>query len=782
MSLYVPTPRPRDRDKLGLALAGGGFRASLFHLGVLRRMAELDLLRYVEVLSTVSGGSIIGALYMLLLKRRLDRRKHLGRQEYLDIVEELHRTLVAGVRKNLRTRLLMNPLGILRVLLTQHSLGKRMARIYERYLYRKAVEELGPAAGWRRWWRPGRIRLRDLRFTPGGEKVQGGLEAYNRDAVAQRGSVIPNLILNATSMNSGAPFRFSSVEIGDPRLGFFRYDEIGVLRARKRLIQELGEDEVRAALRAAPPGPVSLQGIAYARRAVSLALWWRTRERPDGSPSPDGWERLFQHPGVPGRLAGAAFGPLRQAKLAAWYLREGLARTPPVDGGVPAERHLDRFWQVLRAIHEELGDGLRQAAETDPGLREQLLDFVLELYCLRSAEVMSPRIERDWDRLSLGDGVGASACFPPIFPPLVVLGIYDDLYVARLGLTDGGVYENLGVLTLLDEGCTHIIASDTGGVFNVQQRASAGLLGMLGRLPGLLQDNIGELQRTGLRERRRVSRGVEKGTGSSPEWQEVASLYQLRGLAFFHIQSPAPSGVQGLDLGLDREAVARLRTDLDAFGEVEVAALVNQGYDSADRYIRRFLRDSPFAQASEAWTEPEAPPLPMPREPARTRRILEAGQSRFFRSLRLGAPVSWVFTLASIGLLLGATWRIHFSVRGAIDALADWLKGFLGEQIPLVGDWVVNTTLPLGPAVLAATGLGIVAGLIWPRVVSLFRREYARLLRPVASAFKWGRAGSANLLWLLGGAPLWIALGLAAFAWVSFLFYHLPFLRKARVR
>ena len=47
------------RAKLGLALAGGGFRASLFHLGVLRRMAELDLLRYVQVLSTVSGGSIV---------------------------------------------------------------------------------------------------------------------------------------------------------------------------------------------------------------------------------------------------------------------------------------------------------------------------------------------------------------------------------------------------------------------------------------------------------------------------------------------------------------------------------------------------------------------------------------------------------------------------------------------------------------------------------------------------------------------------------------------------
>src|SRR6267142_2390044 len=47
--------------KMGLALSGGGFRASLFHIGVLAKLAELDLLRHVECLSCVSGGSIIGA-------------------------------------------------------------------------------------------------------------------------------------------------------------------------------------------------------------------------------------------------------------------------------------------------------------------------------------------------------------------------------------------------------------------------------------------------------------------------------------------------------------------------------------------------------------------------------------------------------------------------------------------------------------------------------------------------------------------------------------------------
>ena len=41
--------------KVGLALSGGGFRASLFHIGVLAKLAELDVLRHVEVLSCVKG-------------------------------------------------------------------------------------------------------------------------------------------------------------------------------------------------------------------------------------------------------------------------------------------------------------------------------------------------------------------------------------------------------------------------------------------------------------------------------------------------------------------------------------------------------------------------------------------------------------------------------------------------------------------------------------------------------------------------------------------------------
>lgn len=49
---------------LGLALSGGGFRAAAFHLGTLQALDELELLEEVSVLSTVSGGSILGTAWL----------------------------------------------------------------------------------------------------------------------------------------------------------------------------------------------------------------------------------------------------------------------------------------------------------------------------------------------------------------------------------------------------------------------------------------------------------------------------------------------------------------------------------------------------------------------------------------------------------------------------------------------------------------------------------------------------------------------------------------------
>lgn len=53
------------KKRLGLALSGGGYRAAAFHLGVFRKLNAINLLDKIDVISTISGGSIIGAYYVL---------------------------------------------------------------------------------------------------------------------------------------------------------------------------------------------------------------------------------------------------------------------------------------------------------------------------------------------------------------------------------------------------------------------------------------------------------------------------------------------------------------------------------------------------------------------------------------------------------------------------------------------------------------------------------------------------------------------------------------------
>src|SRR5919109_4885068 len=98
------------RSPLGLALTGGGFRAAFFHVGVLAQLAQFGLLRRVEVLSTVSGGSIVGALYYLHLKNLLDSRAdaEIADDHYVTIVATVERQLVSTVSSNFGARSLLS--------------------------------------------------------------------------------------------------------------------------------------------------------------------------------------------------------------------------------------------------------------------------------------------------------------------------------------------------------------------------------------------------------------------------------------------------------------------------------------------------------------------------------------------------------------------------------------------------------------------------------------------------------------------------------------------------
>ncbi|MEO7251714.1 MAG: patatin-like phospholipase family protein, partial [Arenimonas sp.] len=56
-----------------MCLSGGGYRAAIFHLGALRRLHELRVLRDLDLISSVSGGSIASAwLAACFLRKRAE--------------------------------------------------------------------------------------------------------------------------------------------------------------------------------------------------------------------------------------------------------------------------------------------------------------------------------------------------------------------------------------------------------------------------------------------------------------------------------------------------------------------------------------------------------------------------------------------------------------------------------------------------------------------------------------------------------------------------------------
>src|SRR5262249_33362694 len=79
------TEKEVANDLVGLALSGGGIRSAMFNMGFLQSLHASGLLRYVDYLSTVSGGSYIAAYFsshmlQLLKEQEAAERKHAERQ------------------------------------------------------------------------------------------------------------------------------------------------------------------------------------------------------------------------------------------------------------------------------------------------------------------------------------------------------------------------------------------------------------------------------------------------------------------------------------------------------------------------------------------------------------------------------------------------------------------------------------------------------------------------------------------------------------------------------
>jgi predicted acylesterase/phospholipase RssA len=259
------------RGKVGLALSGGGFRASLFHLGVLARLAEADVLRFVETLSTVSGGSIVGAHYYLEVQRLLESHpdRTITREHYLRIVRRVQRMFFRGVRKNLRMRALSSLRGNLRMMVTEsYTRSSRLGELYERELYASVAD--GKQDHDR--------TMPQLRVVPAPREANAGFNP--KFSNWRRRAKVPVLLLNSASLNSGHNWQFTASWMGEPPGLFDPNADIDAnVRYRRLYYHEAPSEELRGyrvghavAASACVPGllePLVLSGL-YPGRTVRL--------------------------------------------------------------------------------------------------------------------------------------------------------------------------------------------------------------------------------------------------------------------------------------------------------------------------------------------------------------------------------------------------------------------------------------------------------------------------------------------------------------------------------
>ena len=155
-------------DGIALALSGGGFRATLFHVGTLWRLNELRVLPKLDRISSISGGSITAGLLGL-------------RWSQLNFDQEIATNfgdLIVDPLREFCTRRVDSTSITIGAILPGSSISDRVQKSYEKHLF-------------------GTKTLQDLPDHP-------------------------RFVINSTNLKTGRSFRFSKPYAGDYLVGLIR--------------------------------------------------------------------------------------------------------------------------------------------------------------------------------------------------------------------------------------------------------------------------------------------------------------------------------------------------------------------------------------------------------------------------------------------------------------------------------------------------------------------------------------------------------------------------------
>lgn len=160
-------------DKIALSLSGGGVRAVGFHLGTMGMLDRLGLLERVEIISTVSGGSMPGLGYAL--SQRFGRTFQDFFDDFYEFLPELN--VVEELLERITARIPPAPSG-------RRDLITSLANIYHSRYFNRFF----------------------------GEFVEGGTLTFDLLLDQPRQGHLKEMIFNATEFKTGSAFRFQVSE------------------------------------------------------------------------------------------------------------------------------------------------------------------------------------------------------------------------------------------------------------------------------------------------------------------------------------------------------------------------------------------------------------------------------------------------------------------------------------------------------------------------------------------------------------------------------------------
>ena len=207
--------------------------------------------------------------------------------------------------------------------------------------------------------------------------------------------------------------------------------------------------------------------------------------------------------------------------------------------------------------------------------------------------------------MGLAQVVGASSAFPPVLSPVTIKCNPDDWertegaflydneeYRERIVLTDGGVYDNMGLEAVWNDGFNNVFVCNAGAPFKVKKRPRKNWFSQSLRVTSIITE-----QTRALRKRTLIDNYKKMDKNGN---------HLVYGGAYWGIKCEIDSYNLEDSMVKDNKmtmSLKNIRTRLNGFSQEDQGHLINWGYALADTALRRWYYSD--QQVAGEWPIPE---------------------------------------------------------------------------------------------------------------------------------------------------------------------------------